>query len=91
MRSEHSYEGLSRSLRRIKGGSSSSEKGCGRKGKGKDRDGEVDGAKKERQYDKSKVKYYNCQNLGHFTNECELLKRDKSKEKEKIHMAQEDR
>ena len=40
-------------------GLSSSGRGCERKGKGKNRDSEVDGEKKK-PFDKSKVKYYDC-------------------------------
>ena len=69
-------------------GSSSSGRVSGRKGKGKDCGNKVDGEKKK-PFDKSKVKYYNCQKLGYFANECEFPKRVKSKGKEKIHMAQE--
>ena len=50
----------------------------------------MDGEQKKNQFEKSKVKCYNCQKLGHFEDECELPKRDKSKGTEKIHMAQED-
>ena len=70
--------------------SSSSRSGQGKKGKGKDRSGDANGEKKKKQFEKSKVKCYNCQKLGHFGHECELPKKDKSKGKEKIHMAQED-
>ena len=49
----------------------------------------MDGEKKK-QFDKSKVKCYDCQKLGYFSDECKLSKRDKSKGKEKIHMAHED-
>ena len=51
------------------------------KRKGKDRGGEVDGKKKKKKkkkFDKSEVKCNNYQNLGHFTDECELSMRDKS-------------
>ena len=71
-------------------GSFSSGRGRGRKGKGKYCDGEVDGEKKKKQFEKSKVKCYNCQKLGHFANDCELPKRDKSKGKEKMNMVQEE-
>ena len=50
----------------------------------------MDGEKKKKQFDKPKVKYFNCQKLGHFADECKLSKRDKSKGKEKMHMAEED-
>ena len=46
--------------------------------------------KKKKKFDKSKVKYDNCQKLGHCENECDFPKKDKSKGKEKIHMTQED-
>ena len=68
-------------------GSSSSGRGQGRKGKGKDRGGEVNGEKKKKQFDKSKVTFYNCKKLGHFTNDYEFPEADKTKEKEKMHMA----
>ena len=42
-------------------GSSSSGRERGRKGKGKDRGGEVNGEKKKKQFNKSKIKFYNCQ------------------------------
>ena len=50
----------------------------------------MDGEKKKKQFDKSKVKCYNCQKLWHLADECELPTRDKSKGKEKMDMAQED-
>ena len=71
-------------------GSSSRGRGQGKKGKGKDCGGDANGEKKKKQFDKSEVKCYNCQKVGHFENECELPKEDKSKRKEKMHMAQED-
>ena len=82
---------LSRALISQEGskGSSSKVRRRGRKRKGKDRSGEVDGEKKKKQFDKPKVKCFNCQKLGHFADECKLSKRDKSKGKDKMHMAQE--
>ena len=68
-------------------GSSSRGKGREMKGKGKYCSAEVDRKKKKKQFDESKVKCYNCQKLGHFSYECELPKRDKSKGKEKILIA----
>ena len=68
--------------------SSSNGRGRGKKGKDIDHSGNANGEKKKKQFDKSKVKCYNCQKLGHFTDECELPKKDKSKGKEKKHMAQ---
>ena len=70
-------------------GSSSSGRRLGKKGKDKDCGGEANGEKEKKQFDKSKVKCYNCQKLGHFAYECELLKKDKSKGKEKMQMSQE--
>ena len=70
--------------------SSSSVRGQGKKGKGKHCVGDANGEKKKKQFEKSKVKYYNCQKLGHFADESELPKKDKSKGKEKMHIAQED-
>ena len=57
------------------------------KGQGKDHGGDVDGKKKKKQFDKFKVKCYNYQKLGHFAYECELPNKDKSKGKQKMHMA----
>ena len=68
-------------------GSSSSGRGGGRKGKSKDCGGRVDGENKKKKFDKSKVKCYNCQKLGHFVGKCELFKMEKSKGKGKMHMA----
>ena len=65
--------------------------GHGRKGKCKDYSGQVDGEKKKKQFEKSKVKCYNFQKLGHFSNECEFPKRNKFKGKEKMYMSQEDK
>ena len=50
--------------------------------KGKDCDNKVDVEKKKKPLYKSKVKYYNCQNLGNFADECELPKEYKSKGRE---------
>ena len=71
-------------------GSYTSGRGQGWKGKGKDYGGEANGEKKKKQSDKSKVKCYNCEKVGNFGDECELPKRDKSKGKEKMHVAQKD-
>ena len=46
--------------------------------------------KKKNPFEKSKVKCYNCQNLRHFADECELPKKDKSKGKDKVNVAQEE-
>ena len=62
-------------------GSFSSGRGRGKKGKEKDCGGDANGEKKKKQFDKSKVKWYNYQKLGHFAEECELPKKDKSKGK----------
>ena len=51
----------------------------------------MDGEKKKKQFDNSKVKCYNFQNFGYFANEWKLPKREKSKGKENMHMAQEDK
>ena len=89
MRSKHSYLGLSIIPRRIKGGHLKVE-------------GEVegmekakivvveDGEKKKKKFGKSKLKCYNCQMPGHYVDKFELFKMDKSKGKEKMHMAQKD-
>ena len=45
---------------------------------------------KKKPFDKSKVKCYDYQKLGHFVDECELPKKDKSKGKEKVNMSQEE-
>ena len=66
---------------------SSSGRECGRKGKGIDHGDEVNGEKKKKPFDKSKVKCYNCQKLGHFLDKCELPKKENSKGKEKMHVA----
>ena len=50
----------------------------------------MDGEQKKNKFEKSKLKCCNCQKLGHFEDECELPKRDKSKGIEKMHIAQED-
>ena len=50
----------------------------------------MDGENNKKQLDKYKIKFYNCQKLGHFADECELLKGDKSKGKEKMLMTEED-
>ena len=49
-------------------GSSSSGRRRGMKEKGKDFNSELDREKKKKQFDKCKVKFYTCQNLGHFIN-----------------------
>ena len=36
----------------------------------------MDGEKKKKPFDKSKVKYDNCQKLENFVDDCELPKRD---------------
>ncbi|XP_020266086.1 uncharacterized protein LOC109841535 [Asparagus officinalis] len=64
-------------------------RGCGRNyGRGHNRGGRGnDSNYRERRFDKTKVKCYNCQNFGHFASEC------RTKEKgEKVHFveAQED-
>ena len=61
--------------------SSSSRRGHRKKGKGKDHGGDANGEKKKKQFDKFKVKWYNCQQLRHFADECELPKKDTSKGK----------
>ena len=50
--------------KKVQRGSSSSGRGRGRKRKGKDHGGEVNEEKKKKQFDKFKVKCYNCQKLG---------------------------
>ena len=50
----------------------------------------MDGEKKKKPFEKSKVKFYNCQKLGHFANDCELPKRDNSKGKDKMNMTREE-
>ena len=71
-------------------GSSSSRRERRKKGKGKDHCGEANGEKKKKQFDTSNVKCYTCQKLVHFADQCEIPKKDKSKGKEKMHIAQED-
>ena len=66
MRSKHPLSRAFKKSKKDQRGSSSSGRLCGKKGKDKDRGGEVDGEKKKKPFDKSKVKYYNCQKLGYF-------------------------
>ena len=68
--------------------SSSSGRGQRMKGKGKDRGGDANGEKKKKEFDKSNVKCYNCKKLVHLADDCEPPKEEKSKGKEKKHMAQ---
>ena len=88
MRSKHSYLDI-QYIKKDQKGLTSSGREQGKKVKGKDQGGEANGEKKNMQFDKSKVKCYSSQKLGHFADECELPKKDNSKGKEKMHMAQE--
>ena len=90
MRSKHSYLEHLICLKRIKRGYLQGEEDVERKAKTKIMVVMQMEGRKNKQFDKSKVKCYNCQRLGHFSDECELPKKDKSKVKEKMHLAQED-
>ena len=78
-----------------KGDRGSSSKGRGRgpnigrgRGRGRGRFSKNDKVEEERKpFDKSKIKFYNCEKMGHFGNECYTYKKKKGKE-EKINITE---
>ena len=71
-------------------GSYSCGRECGRGGKGRGRGKSCAKEDEERKpFDKSKVKYNNFQELGHFLEEWHLLKKNRSRGEEKANVAEE--